>query len=155
MVVAVPCWNKADLRGLQAADPYIKVFLQFWVSEQRPTVVELKGMARQVQQLVRRWPRIRDVDGVLYRVVQIPPSREVVWQLLLPKGLQGEVLTSLHDNHGHQGVERTTALIRQRCYWPNMWQDVKKWCMEYERCSVAKASHPKLRTFLGSLGQSE
>ncbi|KAL0154049.1 hypothetical protein M9458_050649 [Cirrhinus mrigala] len=151
MVDAVPARNRADLKALQAADPCIKVFLQFWVQGQPPTVAELKEMPREVQQLVKQWPRVRETDGVLYRLVQIPPSRELVWQLLLPKELQGEVLTSLHDNHGHQGVERTTALIRQRCYWPNMWQDIKKWCTECERCSVAKASQPRVRTFLGSL----
>lgn len=56
--------------------------------------------------------------------------------------------TSLHD-HGHQGVERTIDLVRQRCYWPNMWQDIKKWCTECERCTIAKASQPKVRTFFG------
>lgn len=150
-VDAVPARNKADLRALQATDLCIKTFLQFWVQGQRPTVAELKGMPRDVQQLVKQWPRVREVDGVLYRTVQVPPSRELVWQLLLPKELRVEVLTSLHDNHGHQGVERTTDLIRQRCFWPNMWQDVKKWCTECERCTVAKASQPKVRTFLGSL----
>ncbi|KAI2654721.1 Retrovirus-related Pol polyprotein from transposon 17.6 [Labeo rohita] len=127
MVDAVPARNRANLKALQAADPCIKVFLQFWVQGQPPTVAELKEMPREVQQLVKQWPRVREMDGILYRLVQIPPSRELVWQLLLPKKLQGEVLTNLHDNHGHQGVECTTALIRQRCYWPNMWQDIKKW----------------------------
>lgn len=120
-VDTVPARNKADLRALQATDLCIKTFLLFWVQGQRPTVAELKGMPRDVQQLVKQGPRVREVDGVLYRTVQVPPSRELVWQLLLPKELRVEVLTSLHDNHGHQGVERTTALIRQRCFWPNMW----------------------------------
>lgn len=150
-VDAVPVRSKAVLRALQAADPCIQAFRQFWVQGQQPPVAELKNMSREVQQLVKQWPRVCEVDGVLYRTVQIPPSRVLGWQLLLPKGLQVEVLTSLHDNHGHQWVERTTDLVRQRCYWPNMWQDIKKWCTECECCIVAMASQPKLRTFSGSL----
>ncbi|KAL6489156.1 hypothetical protein MHYP_G00028970 [Metynnis hypsauchen] len=69
-------------------------------------------------------------------------------QLILPKALQTEVLTALHDRHG---VERTTDLVRQRCYWPRMWQDIKKWCTECTRCTVAKATQPKVCTFMGSL----
>ncbi len=38
--------------------------------------------------------------------------------------LRSEVLINLHDHHGHQGVERTTTLVRQRCYWPFMRQDI-------------------------------
>ncbi|KAK7925153.1 hypothetical protein WMY93_007463 [Mugilogobius chulae] len=29
-----------------------------------------------------------------------------------------EVLQSSHDQHGHQGVDRTLDLLRKRCYWP-------------------------------------
>lgn len=81
----------------------------------------------------------------------MPPSRAEVLQLLLPATLRDEVLTGLHNNHGHQGTDRTTDLIRQRCYWPRMGQDIKRWCEECERCVVAKATQPRLRTFMGSL----
>lgn len=90
-VNAVPVQNKADLRALQAADPCIKTFLQFWGQGQCPTVADLKSMPTDVRQLVKQWPRVREIDVVLYRTVQVPPSRELVWQLLLPKELRVEV----------------------------------------------------------------
>lgn len=31
---------------------------------------------------------------------------------------------TLHQHHGHQGVECTLELVRQRCYWPGMSVDV-------------------------------
>lgn len=79
----------------------------------------------------------------------------MVHQLLLPKVLQTEVLTSLHDNHGHQGAERTTALVRERCYWPNMHADIDQWCKECERCIIAKAVQPSVQTFMGHLTASK
>ncbi len=44
--------------------------------------------------------------------------------MVLPSLLHHEVLTLLHQEHGHQGVERTTELVRQRCYWPGLTSDV-------------------------------
>ncbi|KAJ8401524.1 hypothetical protein AAFF_G00384430 [Aldrovandia affinis] len=42
-------------------------------------------------------------------------------------------------------------LVRQRCYWPSMSQDVRQWCQECERCMVAKDTQPQARTFMGHL----
>ncbi|KAL2088289.1 hypothetical protein ACEWY4_015188 [Coilia grayii] len=101
--------------------------------------------------LARQWRRIREQDGILYREIQLPPAQDRVLQLLLPTALHEEVLTSLHDNHGHQGVERTTELIRQRCYWPKMRQDIERWCKACERCTLAKGLIPTSRTYAGHL----
>jgi transposase InsO family protein len=57
----------------------------------------------------------------------------------------------LHQQHGHQGIERTTELIRQRCYWPGLSSDVERWCQECERCQVAKDLHPLAQSFMGHL----
>ena len=41
--------------------------------------------------------------------------------------LHNKVLGSVHDNMGHQGVERTLELLRERVYWPTMAADAVKW----------------------------
>lgn len=41
-------------------------------------------------------------------------------QILLPQVLKDKVLGSVHDHAGHQGVERTLALLRNRCFWIRM-----------------------------------
>ena len=45
------------------------------------------------------------------------------YQLLLPEELRPTLLDALHNQAGHQGQERTLALIRRRCYWPLMLED--------------------------------
>ncbi|KAJ7983636.1 hypothetical protein DPEC_G00374840 [Dallia pectoralis] len=45
---------------------------------------------------------------------------------------QEEVLTMVHQEHGHQDIERTLELLRQRCYWPGMSADVSKWCQAFD-----------------------
>lgn len=84
-------------------------------------------------------------EDVLYRKTSRPDGGEEVLQLVLPESLQEEVLQQLHQGHGHQGIERTTELVRSRCYWPGMYKAVKKWCEECERCTLAKPAHPPVK----------
>lgn len=42
-------------------------------------------------------------------------------------------------------------LVRQRCYWPGVSADVAQWCLECERCQVAKDTRPAARSFMGHL----
>lgn len=62
---------------------------------------------------------------------------------------------SLHDGHGHQGVDGTVELVKRRCYWPGMLKDVEQWCRECQRCVLAKAVQPKVRSFMGTLQASQ
>lgn len=150
-IEAIPHRERADLKSLQILDPVISAFRRYWQSGVSPTGIERAQEPPAVVELVRQWARIQEKDGVLYRTTHEPGGREPCLQLLVPQVLQAEVLTSLHNNHGHQGVERTTSLIRQRGYWPFMRRDIEQWCKNCDRCVTAKAVQPKIRTFMGSL----
>lgn len=80
-----------------------------------------------------------------------PDGKEETLQLVLPTVLKVEVLTQLHQNHDHQGVERTLELVRQRCYWPSVAEEVAQWCQRCERCQVAKETRPPARGPMGHL----
>ncbi|CAG2207645.1 unnamed protein product [Mytilus edulis] len=72
-------------------------------------------------------------------------------QLVIPETLKHYVLETLHNLSGHQGTERTLALLHKRCYWSDMVNDVKHWIKTCERCLVAKNPLPKVRPSMGSL----
>ena len=74
-----------------------------------------------------------------------------VKQLMLPEVLKEKVLESVHNHAGHQGVERTLALLRKRCFWLRMTQDVQKWCKACERCMIGKAPVPSIKPPIGNL----
>lgn len=118
-----PCHTQSDLRVLQDADPTIKQFLRFWTRKKGPDVTERCQAAKGV----RQWERIVEQDGVLDRRVCHPKGEEVL-QLVLPMSLKSQVLHQLHQEHEHQGIERTTYLVHQRCYWLGMHHDIKRWC---------------------------
>lgn len=63
---------------------------------------------------------------------------EAVLQLLLPNVLGPKVLTQVHHEHGHQGVEQTLALLQSLWYWPGMSAAVAQWCQTCDRCQVAE-----------------
>ena len=59
------------------------------------------------------------------------------------------ILTSLHDQFCHQGIDRTLSLVRSHCLWPSMYADIKKWIGNCEQCVVAKLPRPAVRNPLG------
>lgn len=85
-------------------------------------------------------------SGVLDCRIYSPNGGDDVLQLLLPAALKADVLTQLHQQHGHQGIERTGELVRQRCYWPGMSSDIVSWCQECERCQFSKDTQPPVQS---------
>ena len=106
----------------------------------RPTPEERRLLPERAKTLLKQFDRLVEREGVVYRRVHRPDGGEEFLQLVLPSVLKDEVLEHLHQEHGHQGVERTTELVRRRCYWPCMTEDIKQWVQTCERCQVAKAA---------------
>lgn len=150
-VAALPERSNADLVALQTADPSIGALLLFWQEQRRPGRVEKEGLPPETLGLLKQWDRLVLEDGLLHRVYRRPDGGSEVHQLVLPDCLREEVFHQLHHNHGHQGAERTTELIRQRCYWPGMGQVIKRWCQLCERCSLSKDTQPRVRAPMGHL----
>ena len=61
------------------------------------------------------------------------------------------MLRGLHDDAGHQGGERTEALIRQRFYWPGIRASVTECLGHCKRCTVAKMPYKTVRTPMQSI----
>ena len=150
-ITALPSHSTNELMAFQEADPIIGVFRQHWTSQKRPDRAERASLSPKVLELCRQWDRIVQMNGLLYRHIQRTDGGEDTYQLLLPECLKEEVLRELHQGHGHQGIERTTELIRQRCYWPHMHRDIKDWCQQCERCTLAKVTHPHVKVAMGHL----
>ena len=149
-IVALPQHTTPEICILQQADPVILEFMPFFERKQRPSHEERAQLSQSALILLRQWDRLVERDGVLYRQV-FRSNAEPTFQLLLPEALTSEVLNQVHQEHGHQGVERTLALLRSRCYWPGMSSDVAQWCQACERCQVAKDVHPTPNSYMGHL----
>lgn len=150
-ISALPLQSKTSLRELQGTDPVIGRFLVYWDRQRPPTRKERSFESPTVIELVRQWKRLMKMDGVLYRRFQAQDGFKEFRQVVLPQTLREEVLSNLHNDHGHQGVERTASLVRTRCYWPGMYKFIEDWCKQCQRCTLAKEVRPKVRSFMGHL----
>ena len=72
-------------------------------------------------------------------------------QLILPDSIRVEFLSRVCCQCGHQGLERTEQLVRERCWWPGLHNYVKQYLSECERCIVAKGPYLPVKTPMTSI----
>ncbi len=46
-------------------------------------------------------------------------------------------------------------MVRQRFYWPGMYQDVQNFCQNCLRCIISKDVQPKVRTVMNTIQASK
>ena len=88
-------------------------------------------------------------QGVLHQIYVINDVE--THQLMLPLKYHEAVLCMLHDYYGHQGLDQTLALVRERFYWFTMNHDVAKYITNCHWCHVAKGHYKGPHTQQGSL----
>lgn len=139
----LPGYTKEELRKFQSQDEEIAGFLSFWNQKRRPSFQERKNLSKGIKLLLKQWKHVKERDGLLYRVVE-DVHFGTCFQLLVPHCLQRKIMESVHDSMGHQGIERTLHLLRQRVFWVGMYKDAEKWVKHCQRCILAKMPHPKI-----------
>lgn len=128
----LPALSPSDLRDRQLADPTIRKVVQQLETGEK-VVPTLRKELLELPLLLREMSRLELRDGILYRKRQ--EDGHTTLQLVLPPTLRPLVLTSLHNNMGHMGIERALDLVRQRFFWPRMSSDVERkihtcdWCV--------------------------
>ena len=121
-----------------------------FVEQGKPTTQVSAKQTTPVKKLLRKFDSLLIDNGILYRKISDIECSECK-QLVIPETLNHYVLETLHNLSGHQGTERTLALLQKRCYWSGMVNDVNQWSKTCERCLVAKNPFPKVRPSMGSL----
>ena len=128
--------NGPEIKRLQERDPIIGPFVKSF--PRKP-----KGMlSRDARTLSKQFKRLVMKDGILYRRVRLNPGT-LVDQLVLPLELRSQTLYSAHEEMNHQGIERTTSVLRNRFYWVAMFKDVQKHIKNCLQCRLncAQPSH--------------
>ena len=86
-------------------------------------------------------------DGVLYHVcprtkkLKTADPESLILQVALPSVKRKEVLAAYHDckaGGGHFGVKRTFAAIKQKYWWPKMYQQIKDYVSTCDACQRVK-----------------
>ena len=90
-------------------------------------------------------------DGILVHLFQ-PRTRNIhqyhpiITQIVVPKKLRAQLLSEFHDSligGSHQSFDRVYQAIRQRFYWPRMYEDIHEYYKTCRDCQRASVHHPK------------
>ena len=144
---SIPCIRRTELRAAQRQDhligPVVKAIeRQNDVPADSPAAMTLK---RQLSKLkINR-------EGLLVRTSQDPNSGKTREQLVLPQKFKAKALKLLHDDMGHMGVEKTTALIQERFYWPFMAPEIEHYVTKRCRCIKDKPPARHIRAKMQSI----
>ena len=93
------------------------------------------------------------IKGVLH--CQAILHGEEVQQLVLPKNFENKILKSIHDDSGHQGLDRMLELLQSWVFWPNMFREVDTYLLNCEHCQTSKGNYAGPKTQLGSLSAKQ
>lgn len=135
--------NEGTWEECQTLDPDLSK-LRRWKEQQSPRREAGGSASPYMKRLLREWDKIQLQIGVLGRVLIGTDSEQEVFQVIVPRQETSSVWRQYHNRMGHPSSERTLAALRQRCYWPKMAEDVKRWTETCSQCVCAKAG-PEVR----------
>ncbi len=131
----IPVFGEDDLKEKQRADPVIhEVVRQLETGE---TISPSLRRELPTLPLLLRELKLELQNGILYR--KRHEGDHFQYQLVLPESLRSMVLTHLHDEMGHLGMDLTLDLARSRFYWPRMIVDVERKIRTCLRCVCHKS----------------
>ncbi|PIK45095.1 hypothetical protein BSL78_18048 [Apostichopus japonicus] len=137
-----PGYTMEELRFKQQGDVTIKQVVGRLNEGTRPAV---HGTSKSFKVLCNQWQKLKMKNGLLFRTYKEKRGARCQEQLIVPEGLQADILLALHDHANHPSSERTLALLRKRFYWPGMTSDTNEYCKRCERCSLKRPPAPSTR----------
>ena len=139
-----------EMAECQHQDNQISPIIEYAEKDQKPP----KKFTYQIRskllcKLALQWDRLILKQGVLHRLYIF---NEIEYhQLVLPQQYHRKILTALHNNMGHQGIDCTIDLLRERVYWPSIVKDVQNWITGCHRCQVARGDYTQPKPKIGDL----
>ena len=139
-----------EMAEFQRQDNQIAPIFAYVKQDQKPSKkATYQIRSKLARKLALQWDRLILKQGVLHRLYII--NEMEYHQLVLPQRYHRKVLTALHDHMGHQGIDRTLDLLRERVYWPSMAKDAQDWVTNCRRCQIARGDYNQPKPKIGHL----
>ena len=108
------------------------------LQEQDPDIQKLKHKL-QHNKLYKEYYKIED-DLLKRKVVD---GGHEFWSIYLPCSLVLQVLQAAHNDLGHNGFQRTYAVVKQVFYWKNIKENVRQHCKLCPVCMLHRSENVK------------
>ena len=139
-----------EMAEFQRQDNQIAPIFAYVEQDQKPSKkIIYQIRSKLARKLALQWDRLILKQGVLHRLYIF--NEMEYHQLVLPQRYHRKVITALHDHMGHQGIDRTLDLLRERVYWPSMAKDAQNWVTNCRRCQIARGDYNQPKPKIGHL----
>ena len=118
----------------QSEDPEIKKIIQLIQDDEWTSYRYSKNDPSSIKSYVKVRTDLELENGLLYRRLRLKDHDVDTYQFVVPTKYRLVALDLLHDQFGHLGVDRTTALSCERFFWPKMSNEIRKYIQNCERC---------------------
>ena len=117
-----------------------------------PSRDEVSPTSPTIKYWCARWRQLAIKQGILqYGWEPERPGRSIIWKVIIPDSLKGQVMRHLHDAKagGHLGITKTWEKAKQcRFIWSHMRTDIVRWVQRCRMCQRKKAPPFKKRAHL-------
>ena len=139
-----------QLADYQKRDPQLVHIYECVTNQTKPKLSAIYHVrSKPVRRLLLQYNWLSLIWGVLHR--RTFQGNNEMQQIILPHCLHDKVLHSLHNDHGHQGLQWVIELLCERIYWPTMFADAERWVSQCQRCLLAKGDYTEPKTVQGNL----
>ena len=156
-IIDVPLFHlitPSQMAEYQKRCTQLSVVYEHVANNSKPKLSEIHHIrSKPIRQLLLQFDHLTLIWGVLHH--RTFTDDDETQQLVLPHCLCKSVLQSLHDDNGHQGLQRMIELLRSKVYWPSMFADTDHWLSQCERCHIAKDDCTEPKTQQGTLTASQ
>ena len=93
----------------------------------RPEWSSIAPQSEETKTLWAQWDSLHSIDRILYRVWENSSGEKESLQVIVPKMLRKEIFVFLRGPKvgGHFGVNKTIGKVKERFYWPKLWDVLK------------------------------
>ena len=146
----IQTWSLQDLAKLQREDKNISPIIT-WKEQgdRKPPWEEVASESSATRNYWLKWEELVLRNNVLYRKFEADEDT-VWWQLVVPKGIQDEILKFSHDHRlsGHLKTKKTLERLRRRFYWSGYRRNVELHCRNCIQCNARKGTTKKPKSAL-------
>ncbi|XP_041961809.1 uncharacterized protein LOC121720042 [Alosa sapidissima] len=120
----------------QGSDPDLTLIRRWQQQGHEPSAVERQTLQLAGRQLLREWPNLTVMEGVLLCKRPASGALGEVTAVVVPVADRRQVWTRYREALGHAKGYRLLAALRERVFWNGMNRDNRRWVRECTQCCL-------------------